>query len=104
MVQVDLLLQTAVIIPKILSSFLDFHLQHLAREVKSYIKDINDFMKKLRSLTNLPDDTVLCAVDEKKKKDTHCSRLCKTIEIFVRIKNVFFLYLIFTPTHLVSGI
>ena len=31
---------------------------------------------------------------------THCKRLCKTTEIFVAIKNVFF-YLIFTLTHLV---
>ena len=37
-----------------ISAFLDFHLQPLAREVKSYIKDTNDFLKKLRSLTNLP--------------------------------------------------
>ena len=33
---------------------------------------------------------------------THCRRLCKTTEIFVRIENVFF-YLIFTQTHLVFG-
>ena len=45
------------------SSFLDFHLQPLAREVKSYIKDTNDFLKKLRSLPNLPDDIILCTVD-----------------------------------------
>ena len=35
----------------------------MAREVKSYIKDINDFLKKLRSLPNLPDDIILCTVD-----------------------------------------
>ena len=46
-----------------ISSFLDFHLQPLAREVKSYIKDTNDFLKKLRSLPNLPDDIILCTVD-----------------------------------------
>ena len=46
-----------------ISSFLDFHLQPLAREVKSYIKDTNDFLKKLRSLPNLPDDIILCNVD-----------------------------------------
>ena len=46
-----------------ISSFLDFHLQSLAREVKSYIKDTNDFLKKLRSLPNLPDDIILCTVD-----------------------------------------
>ena len=43
-----------------ISSFLDFHLQSLAREVKCYIKDTNDFLKKLRSLPNLPDDIILC--------------------------------------------
>ena len=46
-----------------ISSFLDFHLQPLAREVKSYIKDTNDFLKKLRSLPNLPYDIILCTVD-----------------------------------------
>ena len=35
----------------------------MAREVKSYIKDINDFLKKLRSLPNLPDDIILCTAD-----------------------------------------
>ena len=46
-----------------ISSFLDFHLQPLARGVKSYIKDTNHFFKKLRSLPNLPDDIILCTVD-----------------------------------------
>ena len=46
-----------------ISSFLDFHLQPLAREVKSYIKDTNDFLEKLRSLPNLSDDIILCTVD-----------------------------------------
>ena len=46
-----------------ISAFLDFHLQPLAREVKSYIKDTDDFLKKLRSLTNLPNDIILSSVD-----------------------------------------
>ena len=46
-----------------ISSFSDFHLQPFAREAKSYIKDSNDFLKKLRSLPNLPDDIILCTVD-----------------------------------------
>ena len=46
-----------------ISSFLDFHLQPLAKEVKSYIKDTNDFLKNLRSLPDLPDDIILCTVD-----------------------------------------
>ena len=35
----------------------------MAREVKPYIKDTNDFLKKLRSLPNLPDDIILYTVD-----------------------------------------
>ena len=42
---------------------MDFHLKHIAKKVKSYIKDTNDFLKELRSLTNLPDDSLLCTVD-----------------------------------------
>ena len=36
-----------------ISSFLDFHLQALAREVKSYIKDTNDFFEKTPFFTKL---------------------------------------------------
>ena len=43
--------------------FLDFHLQLLAQEVKSYIKDTNHFLEKIRSLPNLPDDIILCTVN-----------------------------------------
>ena len=46
-----------------ISSFLDFHLQPVSKKVKSYIKDTNDFLKKLRSLTNLPDNALLCTMD-----------------------------------------
>ena len=45
-------------------AFLEFHLQPLAREVKSYIKDTNDFLKKLCSLTNLPNNIILRSVDD----------------------------------------
>ena len=38
-------------------------MQPLARGVKSYIKDTNQFLKKLRSLPNLPDNIILCTVD-----------------------------------------
>ena len=38
-------------------------MQPLARKVKPYIKDTNDFLKKTRSLTNLPNDIILCSVD-----------------------------------------
>ena len=46
-----------------ISSFLDFHLQPIAKKVKSYIKDTNEFLKKLRSLTNLSDNSLLCTMD-----------------------------------------
>ena len=46
-----------------ISAFLDFHLQPLAQAVKSYIKDTNDFLNKLRSLPKLPDNIILCTVD-----------------------------------------
>ena len=36
------------------TSFLDFHLERLAREVKSYINDTNDFLKKLRVVIYRP--------------------------------------------------
>ena len=46
-----------------ISSSLDFHLQPLPGGVKSYIKDTNHFLKKLRSLPNLPNDIISCTVD-----------------------------------------
>ena len=46
-----------------ISSFLDHHLQPLAQAVKSYIKDTNEFLKKLRSLPELPDRIILCTMD-----------------------------------------
>ena len=41
-----------------ISSFLDHHLQLLAQVIKSYIKDTNEFLKKLRSLPKLPDSII----------------------------------------------
>ena len=38
-------------------------MQSLTRQVKSYIKDTNDFLKKLSSLLDLPSDVILCSVD-----------------------------------------
>ena len=46
-----------------ISAFLDYHLQPLARKVKSYIKDTNDFLRKINDLKNLPEDFLLCTVD-----------------------------------------
>ena len=46
-----------------ISSFLDFYLQPIAKKVKSYIIDTNDFLKKLCSLRNLPGNSLLCTMD-----------------------------------------
>ena len=46
-----------------ITTFLDFHLQPLAQAVKTYIKDTNDFLNKLRFLPKLPGNTILCTVD-----------------------------------------
>ena len=46
-----------------ISSFLDHHLQSLAQVVKSYIKDANEFLKKLCSLSKFPDHIILCTMD-----------------------------------------
>ena len=35
----------------------------LAQKVKSYIKDMNDFLRKIASLSALPDYVILCAID-----------------------------------------
>ena len=46
-----------------ISSFLDFHLQPLAQKVKSYIKDTNHFLRKIKELGQLPEGTILCTID-----------------------------------------
>ena len=38
-------------------------MEPLTREFTSYIKDTNNFRKKLRSFTNLPNDIIICSVD-----------------------------------------
>ena len=46
-----------------ISSFLDFHLQPLAQKVKSYIKDTNHFLRKIKELGQLAEGTILCTID-----------------------------------------
>ena len=46
-----------------ISSFLDFHLKPLAKQVKSFVKDTNDFLKKFSALRDLSNDFLLCTVD-----------------------------------------
>ena len=46
-----------------ISAFLEFHLKPVAQKVKSYIKDTNDFLRKVASFHPLPDDIILCTID-----------------------------------------
>ena len=46
-----------------ISSFLDYHLQPLAKKVELYIKDTNHFLKKLKELGSLPGNAILCTID-----------------------------------------
>ena len=46
-----------------IANFLDYHLQPLSKKVKSYIKDTNDFLKKVKNLHPLPDGAILCTID-----------------------------------------
>ena len=46
-----------------ISSFLDYYLQPLAQKVKSYIKDSNHFLNKIKKLESLPDGAILCTMD-----------------------------------------
>ena len=43
-----------------ISFFIEYYLKPLAQNVKSYIKDTNDFLCKLASFPPLPDDVTLC--------------------------------------------
>ena len=46
-----------------ISAFLDHQLKPIAMQVKSYIKDTNDFLKKLRDLPDLLEDSIICTID-----------------------------------------
>ena len=46
-----------------MSSFIEYHLKPLAKNVRSYIKDKNDFLCRLAKLPPLPVDFILCTTD-----------------------------------------
>ena len=45
-----------------ISSFLDYRLQSLAKQVESYIRHTNHFPKKLKELGSLPKNTIPCTI------------------------------------------
>ena len=63
MYQGDLLYLILDITLKNIPAFLKGHLKPIAQKVKSYIKDIHDFLCKLDALTSLPEDIILCTID-----------------------------------------
>ena len=93
-----------------ISSFIDYHLQPLAQNVKSYIKDTNDFLCKLNKIGKLPDDAIMvtvdvvglypsiphdeglkamrAALDKRAKKDVSTDSLCELAEIVLK-NNIF---------------
>ena len=46
--------------PENISAFLDHLLKPIAMQVKSYKKDTNDFLKKLRDLPDFPEESIIC--------------------------------------------
>ena len=46
-----------------ISEFLDFHLQPLSKKVASFVRDTNDFLRKIRDLGDLTENAILCTAD-----------------------------------------
>ena len=46
-----------------ISSFLDHLLQPIAHKANSFIKDTNHFLRKIKSLGQLPEGAILCTID-----------------------------------------
>ena len=46
-----------------ISAFLEYHLKPLSQRVESFMKDTNNFLKKLNELRDLPDDFINCTID-----------------------------------------
>ena len=45
------------------SAFLDHQFKPIVMEVKPYIENTNDFLKNLRDLRDLPEDSIICTID-----------------------------------------
>ena len=46
-----------------ISAFVEHHLKPLAQKVKSFVKDTNDFLRKIANLPPLPEDLIFCTID-----------------------------------------
>ena len=48
-----------------ISAFVDIHLEEIVNGIKSHIKDTTDFINKVETITNIPEDTILVTMDVK---------------------------------------
>ena len=72
---------------------LDHQLKPIAMQVKSYIRDTNDFLKKLRDLSDLPEESITFTIDVAgvypSIPDEEGMRLSKTVLEEKDLTNVF---------------
>ena len=61
--RVEELFQTMAFTLKICLHFFDYHLQPLSQRIKSYIKDTNHFLNKIKKIEKLPEGAILCSMD-----------------------------------------
>ena len=48
-----------------ISHFVDIHLEKIVNKIKSHIKDTTDFINKIETITDLPENTILVTMDVK---------------------------------------
>ena len=63
MYQEDLLFQNCGTPTEKVSEFLDHHLKPIMEEGRSYVKDTEDFLKKVQNMGKIPQDSVLVTAD-----------------------------------------
>ena len=61
--RVDQLFQTVAFTLRIYFHFLDHHLQLRAQRVKSYVKNTNHFLNKIKKIGKLPERSILCTMN-----------------------------------------
>ena len=71
--------------PENISAFLEYHLKPLSQKVRSFIKDTEDFLKKLNELQDLPNDLILCTIDVVRLYPTLLEKCPNTEFFLVRI-------------------
>ena len=52
---------------EIISKYVDYHLQSIVKEIPSYVKDTQDFLKKLEKVKHIPQESLLVTFDVKSR-------------------------------------